>query len=103
MPSSHLSLRRLYNFYNRKFFNSALPSDIELIWSPCDDANGKTDWIDGHWRIRIDPALQAQPRFTRIVMLHEMIHVAKPKANHGRVFKSERQRLWDAGAFDRLI
>jgi len=103
MPASHLQLRRLYNFYNRKFFNSELPADTVLLWSPCDDANGITQWIDGRAHVKIDPAIQAAPKLAHITLIHEMIHVKNPRCGHGRVFKAERQRLWDLGAFDKLI
>ena len=104
MGNSHISLRRLYNFYNRKYFDGELPKDIEIIWHPCDDNNGRSDNLKGKIpRIWIDPSIQAQPKFVRIVMLHECLHIKNPRMNHGKVFKQEIKRLFEAGAYDGLL
>lgn len=103
MAKSHIQLRRRYNYYNRKYFDGKLPTDIEIIWAPCDDANGKVDWIGNKPIIKIDPSLQGQPKFTNIILLHEVAHVSHPRAHHGKVFKDEIKRLIDAGAYDGLL
>lgn len=103
MAASHLQLRRYYNHYNRKYFNSELPTDTILLWSPCDDANGITDWIDDAARIRIDPSIQAAYKLVRITLLHEMVHVYKPRLGHGKKFKAEIRRLVALGAYDDLL
>jgi hypothetical protein len=104
MPTSHLQLRRLYNRFNRLYFNSELPTDLEIVWSPCDDANGIT-YTAGctPFRIEIDPSIQGQVRFTHIVLLHEMVHVHRPRLGHGKRFKAELRRLVALGAYDKLL
>lgn len=104
MPTSHLQLRRLYNRFNRLYFNSELPTDLEIVWSPCDDANGITH-TNGHTplRITIDPSIQAQPKFFSIILLHEMVHVHRPRLGHGRRFQAELRRLVSLGAYDKLL
>lgn len=97
--TSHLSLKRYFNLFNRKYFDNQVPSDTRVIWHPLDTCNG--EYQAG--TIRIDTTLHASPRLTKITLLHEMIHARYPKATHGPVFKAERQRLWDLGAYDKLI
>src|ERR1700728_1997750 len=103
MPPYHPGLRRIYNRFNRLYFNSKLP-DISIVWEPCGDSNAITHTWDGKAkRLCIDPSLRGCTRFVKLIILHEMIHVRYPKARHDETFRAERQRLWDLGAFDKLI
>lgn len=103
MASSHSGLKRIYNRFNRLYFNSELPP-IQVVWEPCGEASGVTHIYNAEARkLTIDPALKGFRRLVKIIMLHEMIHVKFPRSNHGKTFKNELQRLWDAGAFETLI
>jgi hypothetical protein len=103
MPPYHPGLKRIYNRFNRLYFGGKLP-DISIVWEPCGDSNGVTHMWDGKAkRLCIDPCMRGCTRYVKIIILHEMIHVKFPRTHHGKVFKAERQRLWDEGAFDRLI
>lgn len=100
MPS-HTSLKRLYNLYNRKWFNGELPHDVSIIWAPLDTAHGKCYPKDRV--IIMDPPLQSNGRFLRIILLHEMVHMRVPRATHGKRFQSEIDRLFAAGAYRGLL
>ena len=99
--ASHISLKRLFNFYNRRYFNGELPADTQLVWSPLDGAHGKCWPVDKI--IHIDPPLQSHVSYLRIVLLHEMVHLKHPRATHGKLFHSEIDRLYAAGAFKGLL
>lgn len=101
MASSHSTLKRQYNIFNRKYFNNELPTDIHIIWSPLDRAHGAS-WPQEK-TIHLDPPLAAHDRYRKIVILHEMVHIKHPRAGHGKVFQAEIDRLYAAGAFHGLI
>lgn len=102
MPS-HLGLKRRYSHFNRRYFNSELPS-ISVIWSPCNDSHGLVTFEDGKpVKLELDTTLQDTTRVTDIVMLHEMCHIRLCTTSHGAQFKAEIRRLWDLGAYDRLL
>jgi hypothetical protein len=103
MPPYHPGLKRIYNRFNRLYFAGKLP-DISIVWEPCGDANGVTHtWDRKAKRLTVDPGMRGNTRFVKLIILHEMVHVRFPKARHDEVFRAERQRLWDLGAFDKLI
>lgn len=97
--ASHLSLRRIFNFFNRKYFNGEVPHTTSVTWAPLNGDNG--DYQDG--AIHIDTTLQGSPRLVKIIMLHEMIHARYPRLTHGKKFKAEIRRLVEAGAYDSLL
>jgi hypothetical protein len=97
--ASHLSLRRYFNLFNRKYFNNEVPHGTSVIWAPLNGNNG--EYQAGV--IRIDIPLQGTPKMAKIILLHEMIHAHRPRANHGRVFQAEIRRLFEAGAYRRLL
>lgn len=103
-------LRRQYLAYNTRFFHDLLPLDLEIRFAPVEKANAGE--IDSYgdtgqpFRISISPYLKKLRRYTKIVLLHEMIHVSvgnQEKKHHGPLFKKERKRLLDAGAFTPLL
>jgi predicted metal-dependent hydrolase len=53
--------------------------------------------------IHLDPSLALYPRFMRIMLMHEMIHLHKPKLGHGKKFKAEVKRLFDLGAYSYVL
>lgn len=101
MASSHASLKRQLNRFNRKWFNGELPEDVNIIWAPVDGAHGCT-W-PGEKLIHMDPPLQAHVNYRAIVLLHEMAHLKCPRAGHGAVFQAEIDRLYAIGAYRGLL
>jgi hypothetical protein len=107
---SDLQLKRVYNQYNKKYFNNELSDKVELVWEPTPKCDGVTCAVweisDGIFSIKIDPALKGEPCWWRLVLLHEMCHVKlwrqHPKHEHGKVFEAEKDRLYALGALKKL-
>lgn len=97
--AGHLSLKRIFNRYNRLYFNNELSATTAIVWKPLNGKNGETD-CETIW---LDPSLAMFPRFLRIVLLHEMAHVKHRRAMHGKVWQAEIDRLYSLGAFRDLI
>ena len=107
---SDRQLKIAYNCYNRKYWNGELP-DAVIIWEPYPKCDGVTcpifEVADGCFEIKVDPAYKGSPCYFRIVLLHEMCHVAiwrrHPKHKHGETFKNEVRRIFALGAYDKLL
>lgn len=105
-------LRRWYLSFNKKFFNGELPLDTILVWAPGGPAAAYTTSIDGadgkpvQFQITVDPPLVAYPRLTKLLLLHEMIHVKLwplRLAAHGKRFKAELARLLAMPEVQKLV
>jgi hypothetical protein len=101
-------LKGLYNFYNYKYFNSELPTGTKLFFvykigkskSP-EKSNCASTYFyaDEPPTILIQRTKVKSKRYIAADLLHEMSHIAKPRAEHGKVFQAEMKRLANAGAF----
>jgi hypothetical protein len=89
----------MFNFLNRRYYNDEVPHTTSVTWAPLNGDNG--DYQDG--AIRIDTTLQGSPRLVKIIMLHEMIHARYPRLTHGKKFRAELKRLFDLGAYSKLL
>jgi len=107
-------LKRLYRYYNRKFFGNKLPNIIVGFSSPADlvkKGHGKKtcavtlfDDNDAPEAILIKRYPHKHWSYIKLDLLHELCHVALPASvNHGPRFKSEMKRLERAGAFRKLL
>ena len=112
-------LARLYNHYNREFFDGKLPEGVKLYYAPKLD---KVDTRDGKHRstcavtyfykeappkIIIRKTATSNMRHIASDLLHEMVHVAKPETdcedrNPDSVFQKEMKRIAKAGAFQNV-
>ncbi len=107
---SDRQLKRWYAKYNREFFDDKLPQDTVIYWCPSPGAHADTcpvfEVAAGVFEIKIDPAIQGITCFWRMILLHEMIHVAlwprHPKHQHGRLFIAEKDRIYALGALKKL-
>jgi hypothetical protein len=108
---SHPTLKRIYREYNRKYFGGRLPNvDINFI-SPgqmkkCFGLARATCAVTCFKKGTITPvAIYISKnkykiwRYVRADLLHELVHVDRPRADHGPVFENEMKRLAAAGAF----
>jgi len=115
--SSYLS--RLYKHYNREFFGGRLPDGVKLYYAPKLD---KVNTKDGKHRstcavtyfykeappkIIIRKTATSNMRHIASDLLHEMTHIAKPKAdcenrNQNSEFQKEMKRIANAGAFNQV-
>lgn len=103
MSLSHTQLRRWYRELNRKWFDGSLPDDMDLLYAPMDDAHGLAICHANEERVIIvDPVLAAYPRFTRLILIHEMCHHYTGQWNHGAKFQLCMVRLAMRGAFKRI-
>jgi hypothetical protein len=114
---SNKLLADYYAFYNKNYFNDALPhlseqficmfqplpNDKEGISIDSERA-GKLSTSETTVRagIRINSKLECFKKLARQVLLHEMIHVMGIKA-HNDAFTAAIHRLVKAGAFNDLI
>jgi len=111
-------LKYLYNLYNEVFFDDRLPKDTVLYFVPDIDGvkskaaqhrrtNAVTRWYaDKPIHILIRRTPEKSMRYIMGDLLHEMCHVANPRAKcssegvYGGVFDREMKRLAAAGAFE---
>ena len=103
-------LKKIYDTYNRKFFNNQLPRDTQIGYN--DEIEGKHGLTLGiedeetHHRffiIYISPTTHTDMGQKRLTILHEMCHVRlHPLTNHGREFQEEMKRLAMRDAFKEI-
>ena len=104
-------LKGLYNFYNAKYFNNELPKGTKLFFvykigkskSP-EKSNCASTYFyaDKPPVILIQRTKVKSMRYVAADLLHELVHVAKPRADHGKVFQEEMLRLAKMGAFEQV-
>jgi hypothetical protein len=96
---SHTQLKRWYRSFNRRWFESRLPEDMDVLYVPDDGAHGTAIcYPNGELVIEVDTAL-AGTRFAKMVLLHEMCHHATGDWGHGVRFQAGMARLAMLGAF----
>jgi hypothetical protein len=107
---SDRQLRHWYAKFNRLYWNEGLPVNTVLYWEPSPGNDAITcpvfEVADGCFVIKLDPAIKGEPNFWKMVLLHEMVHVAiwqkHPKHEHGKVFINEKDRIYELGALKKL-
>lgn len=105
-------LKKLYRQYNKKYFGNKLPD----IWVDFGDARTwrqarlskntcAATFIDNGKPIGILIRYYKfkGSAYTKADLLHELCHVAHPRAGHGKVFQDEIKRLVDEGAFKGIL
>ena len=105
---SHPYLQKLYRQYNKKYFGGKLPAIRINFVSPADmkkSGLGRgtcavTCFENGvAVAVYISITRYKTWRYIKSDILHELCHIAHPKAEHGPVFENEMKRLASAGAF----
>lgn len=99
-----------YRKFNKLYWNGELPDNTVIHWEPCSADNATTCPVyqvaDNCFKILVDPAISGQPKWWKIILLHEMCHIALwPKHlhhEHGKLFKEEKKRIFLMGALDNL-
>lgn len=83
MLCSDAQLRRLYVSFNRRYWSGKLPADTRVLWMPVSaDCNAHTtDQPDGSFVIHISPALSGFTRLYKLILIHEMAHIALWRSN----------------------
>jgi hypothetical protein len=108
-------LKSLYNKYNRQYFDNKLP---DILVGYATTRQFKTHRVKkGTCAFTsFDDTKHTKPTaivvlyfpgksmlYIKADLLHEMVHVSKPRAEHGKVFKKERRRILLLGAFDSIL
>ena len=99
---THLSdaqLRRWYCKFNEDLWADQLPKDTVLVWQPVRGDCMAETWKlpDGRWQIAMSPSISGFKRVAKLTLLHEMCHVARGRAWHGKAFQVEALRMMSAG------
>ena len=107
---SDRQLKNWFQKYNRLYFNGELPDNTIIHWEPCSADNANTcpvyEVADNCFKILVDPAISGQPKFWKMILLHEMCHIAiwrkHLKHEHGKAFQAEKNRVYELGALKNL-
>jgi predicted metal-dependent hydrolase len=100
--TTNKQLKRLYKFYNRRWFKNKLPDVVVRFGNPGSGALGVTTFIGGEPAyITISKAVKNGQYLYRMVLLHECVHVSLPiSVTHGPKFQSRMRTLAKRRAFD---
>lgn len=101
-------LRWWYRRFNAAYFGGRLPMPGQILFRRGLSELGYTLFFPtGRSSVALEVSVTDRLRHSLdlclIVLLHEMAHVAKPRAEHGPVHKKEIRRLFRAGAYDALL
>ena len=105
-PATVDVLCRWANDYHAKYFTGAAP-DVHI--AIVDDAGGAACFDPTSKTAYIEKAITPFEKFSRIALLHEMVHIAllakdrDADEKHGDRFTKEVRRLMQAGAYDNLL
>jgi hypothetical protein len=78
---------------------------IEIV----DDAGGPACFVRSAKTIYIEKSATVSEKFSRIALLHEIIHInliednGDPDEDHGDRFQTEVKRLFETGAYRKLL
>lgn len=106
---SNRALKKLFHTYNRRYFGGRLPDCYVHFTSPKDlEKNGlgkatcAITFLKGYQKpaIFISANKFKSWKYVKSDLLHEMCHVSKPRADHGKVFQDEMLRIARMGAFE---
>jgi SprT-like family protein len=106
---SHRTLKKLYREYNRRYFGGRLPDALVAFVTPAEmkrSGLGKATCAVTCLNKKRPPAIYISRNkfktwgYIRADLLHEMCHVSKPRANHGKVFQDEMLRIAKLGAMN---
>ncbi len=103
-------LKGLYNIYNHLYFDGKLPANTKLFFvSKIGKSNSVAKSTCAVTYFSEPPVIVIQRtkkmksmRYVVADLLHEMVHLAKPRAEHGEVFQQEMKRLANAGALQNV-
>jgi len=109
---SNRTLKKLYREYNRKYFagklpglpiNFLTPGQMKKYFGVARATCAITCFKKGTYTpdsIYISMNQFKPWRYVRADLLHELCHVSKPRASHGKVFQDEMLRIAKLGAFE---
>jgi hypothetical protein len=93
-------LRGWYTKYNKLYFGGQLPKIYVRFAKMPKDTFGFSTYIGDWVGIELNRTYKHWLKFSRCVLLHEMVHISLPKKiMHGPRFEKGMQRLAKLGAF----
>lgn len=95
-------LRKYFREFNELYFSNKVPEPDILKYKHMPKSDGECSGDT----VYVDSDLQTHRRLTKLVLLHEMIHLLLGEdylPEHGQKFAVEMQRLWNIGAFEDLL
>jgi hypothetical protein len=105
-PISADDLSSWASAYQKQLFPRFNPScQIKIA----DDAGGQACFDRSNKTLYIEKAVITSEKLSRILLLHEMIHInlieenGDPDEAHGDRFQAEIDRLFEAGAYKKLL
>lgn len=100
---SHSQLRRWYTAFNKKWFNSELPADMDVFYTPKDGC------VEEAWHcseteehaIEVNTGVCSK-QCSQWALMHGMNHHYTGQWNHGQKFQDGMNRLAMLGAFKKI-
>jgi hypothetical protein len=99
MGLSHSELKGWYRYFNRKWFDSRLPADMDVMYAPDDRTHGLAIRERTDERVIMIDTTLAGTRYAKMTLLHEMVHHDTGDFRHGKRFQGGMLRLAARGAF----
>lgn len=109
-------VRRTYNRYRKIYFaDYEMPKAEDVIFRFKSKKSLGSDYGRTHrneipeapgvyvWEIHLSNDLKLYPDFLYLVLMHEMVHVARWRLNHGPGWKEEALRLGQLGALGEFL
>lgn len=102
---------RIYNELNKRFFNSGLPVDVEFRivedWAAGKEVDTRHDVAcvsekaEGGFLVEVNVAITAFPRFLKMTLLHEAVHlrIGLLKDHRSKEWRAELRRVTGLGFF----
>jgi len=103
---NELVLTSVLREYERKYFFDVPEIDVLEV---TDRGQGSACFVPSENRILIHPSVASYEKICRVLILHELIHSKlykqynDPDAEEGLRFQAEVKRLWNQGAYGRLL
>jgi hypothetical protein len=100
-PVSLRQVKQWYERYRRVYYlgYELPPADsVKFEWTDMPGYHGETEPYEFPPPLRLNPEIRQHPRLVRMVLMHEMSHLAHPRAEHGPRWAEEAKRLGRLGA-----
>ena len=103
--ANSVTLKYMMRSYEKRYFTDVEPiADLEI-----ENLDGPSCFYPDRRVIRIHPSVANFPKFCGILILHELIHSKLFQRDHdadvaeGERFQAQVGRLWEQGAYAKLL
>ena len=107
-PNDINKLELYYQIYNEQYFDNRLPKDVIIYWDTSIEVDElavtSLNQSADQFVVRFSLNLQFSDALSRMVLLHEMVHIKlwNVARGHGKAFQDEMLSLANRGAFEQL-